>query len=640
MYKSSLIFLFIITISIYSKAQCPLNINQTPTINTNGQILYYPFNGNTINQGSGSYTATISGATYSTGICGQAMEFDGVDDFVKIDPFISLTGNYTVSAWIYINNMQNSMAVFTTRDQCATTYRGYSQGEIFINYYNTASSNFPQELNYNVNVHQNCTGYSHGDRYNAVNYTFATGSWHLITVSVQNNSSESRIIKYYIDCQQYTNNQHLNTSTAAAFSPNNNNKTFIGAVSEVNNFIYSFNGKIDEFRLFNRVLPIDEVLDLYHSCKPLDINISTYNGICTGDSAFIELENTQTGVSYQLYDSTNQQFIGGSINGGCNTISFSTGLITSSTDFYIKATDTGCTVVLDTIISLNPNSGASSNYYDTINVCLNESILINGNLYYPPASIIDSMLSVAGCDSINHTILLAVALPQIDLGNDTSICNGDSINLQIPSTLSNITWSTGSNQPSIWANTAGQYWVVASDTMCSNSDTININNSSTTIIDINDTSFCIGYKWLITLPTQNQYQWFNGSTNNSIVIVDSGDYWVNITDKCKTYKDYFSVHTIDCYCQITIPNAFTPNGDGINDVFFPVINCRLDIYRLYIFNRWGDLIFESFNQDETWDGRYKGSDVTDGVYFYRMEYLHEETNENEDYKTGSVTILR
>ena len=624
-----------------AKAQCPLDIHQTPTLNTNGQILYFPFNGNATNQGSGSYSATVSGATYTGGICGQALDFDGVNDYVKINPFVPMTGNFTIASWIYIDSLQNSMGIFATRDQCVTTYRGYSQAEVFINYYNSAQGNYNQELDYNINQHQNCTGFSAGDRYNAQNYIFSTGGWHFIAVSVQNNSNESRVVSFYIDCQLHSTIQYMNYPSSSSFNPNNNNKTFIGAVSQVPNYFYTFNGKIDEFRLYNHVLTIEELRNLYHSCKPLDITISTYLGNCTGDSAVIELINTQNGVAYQLFDSTNQQNIGAVQNGNCGNLFFNTGLVTTPTVFYIKALRIGsnCKIVLDTLISLNPSSGGSV-LYDSIELCNGDSIYLGGHFHTAPALVSDTLIDINGCDSILKTTLISRPLPLLNLGNDTAFCNGDSVKLAITNNFYSILWNTGSITNFIYVNSAGSYWVEVSDSICKNSDTIYVNNLSNSHITINDTSFCEGDLWTINLPATNSYLWSTGSAGSQISIQDSGLYWVQIQDVCKKYTENFKVNTLDCSCMMAVPNVFTPNGDGLNETFFPVISCELDYYHLYIFNRWGQLLYETGSQYDVWDAKYQGKSVPDGVYFYLIEYLHLRTSAKKNEKRGSVTVLR
>ncbi len=632
----TLILVFLFSISTEnSYAQCPHDLNQSVAVPTNGMILYYPFNGNTTNLGSGNYTATVSGATYGTGICGQGMHFDGVDDYIRITPYVSLANNFSITAWVYVDSMTQNLAIFATRDQCPTTYRGYSQGEIGINYYTSASGG-PNRVRYVINTHQNCTGWSAGDRYYIPNYIYSSGSWHFIAISVQGNSTDSRIIKTYIDCQLYSMTQYYNYNTTPAFNPNNNNKSFIGAASSITTWSYTFNGTIDEFRLYNRVLSDQEMLKLYEKCKPLGININKYIGNCNGDSADIELINTQQGVSYQLYDSTNQQNIGPAQTGGCSSLFFSTGLVTTPTDFYIKATNSNCQIVLDTIISFNPAAGTPYIKHDSIEVCEGDSIFIKGHFYTAPNTLYDSLVDVNGCDSIMITHLLQHKLPYVDLGNDTALCQGDSIYLSVGN-FNSILWSTGDTTQGIFVDTTGIIWVNVSDSLCSNSDTIGVTNLTTYYIDIKDTSFCDDKSWQISLPASNTYLWSNGSSNNSVIISDSGQYWVQIKDLCKTYTDSFYVTTLDCSCMMAVPNVFTPNNDGVNDFWYPVINCEFEDYHLVIYNRWGKLLFESYNQKDKWDGKYSGNEVPDGVYFYLIRYKH---LGKDGERSGSITIFR
>ena len=71
-----------------------------------------------------------------------------------------------------------------------------------------------------------------------------------------------------------------------------------------------------------------------------------------------------------------------------------------------------------------------------------------------------------------------------------------------------------------------------------------------------------------------------------------------------------------------VPNAFTPNESGVNDVFLPVMTSGIDIYeyKLTIFNRWGEVVFISYNPAEGWDGRYNGKVVQNGVYVWQIDY--------------------
>jgi gliding motility-associated-like protein len=89
--------------------------------------------------------------------------------------------------------------------------------------------------------------------------------------------------------------------------------------------------------------------------------------------------------------------------------------------------------------------------------------------------------------------------------------------------------------------------------------------------------------------------------------------------------------------ELYVPNTFTPNGDGIND-YFSAVSRSVQEYRLMIFNRWGDMIFESDKIDQGWDGNYAGSEAKQDVYAYRIEArLY-----NGEYREllGQVNLIR
>jgi gliding motility-associated-like protein len=91
-----------------------------------------------------------------------------------------------------------------------------------------------------------------------------------------------------------------------------------------------------------------------------------------------------------------------------------------------------------------------------------------------------------------------------------------------------------------------------------------------------------------------------------------------------------------------MPNAFTPNGDGINETFGPDFKCDNPKYLLMrIFNRWGEKVYETNDLNGQWDGRYKNTMQPPGVYVYYVEFVGMQNNEEKTYKMmGSVTIIR
>ena len=93
--------------------------------------------------------------------------------------------------------------------------------------------------------------------------------------------------------------------------------------------------------------------------------------------------------------------------------------------------------------------------------------------------------------------------------------------------------------------------------------------------------------------------------------------------------------------KIGIPNAFTPNGDGLNDEFNIVSNYMLNYFRMQIFNRWGQLVFETTDQLLGWDGTYKGNKLTTDSFIWKIsyEYSNDGSNFQNISKTGTVMLI-
>lgn len=86
-----------------------------------------------------------------------------------------------------------------------------------------------------------------------------------------------------------------------------------------------------------------------------------------------------------------------------------------------------------------------------------------------------------------------------------------------------------------------------------------------------------------------------------------------------------------------IPNAFTPNGDGLNDVF-KIKSENFSFYHMAVYNRWGDLLFESHQVNQGWDGSYQDNVLPVGVYSYQV--VLRDMNGTEWNETGQVTLAR
>jgi gliding motility-associated-like protein len=92
-------------------------------------------------------------------------------------------------------------------------------------------------------------------------------------------------------------------------------------------------------------------------------------------------------------------------------------------------------------------------------------------------------------------------------------------------------------------------------------------------------------------------------------------------------------------CNIAVPNAFTPNGDGTNDFLYPLNAIKADKLEFLVFNRWGQLIFRTNNWKNGWDGRFKGQPQPSGAYVWLLRYINRDTDQRFE-KKGSAILIR
>lgn len=142
------------------------------------------------------------------------------------------------------------------------------------------------------------------------------------------------------------------------------------------------------------------------------------------------------------------------------------------------------------------------------------------------------------------------------------------------------------------------------------------------------------------------YLWNDGRKAPSRSVSDTGIYWVLGFDSCSNATiDTFTVTaSCDCHKSVFVPNSFTPNSDGENDVFYPRSGPNVKKIKTFrVYNRWGELLFERENLDpndasNAWDGTYKGNLPLPDVYVWVVEAIC--ANDLQVNKKGSVTIIR
>jgi gliding motility-associated-like protein len=98
----------------------------------------------------------------------------------------------------------------------------------------------------------------------------------------------------------------------------------------------------------------------------------------------------------------------------------------------------------------------------------------------------------------------------------------------------------------------------------------------------------------------------------------AASYYITAVDSFNNESARSLIITVDDCIKYTLPNVFSPNGDGINDFFRPIENQDVERVEMQVFNRWGQLVFETEDPEINWNGKHKNSNdlVSPGIYYY------------------------
>lgn len=228
--------------------------------------------------------------------------------------------------------------------------------------------------------------------------------------------------------------------------------------------------------------------------------------------------------------------------------------------------------------------------------------------------------------------------PVVNLGPDTVICADKPLQLNVNPIYSSTWYPGGTNGAFINVSNSGTYIVKAVDGNCDAYDTIIIRSITAPKLDrMVDTTLCGGsfLKFNLKVDMGNAF-WSDGSNLKDRVITQSGFYKVTLSNKCGTVSDSFNLQVEETACVIFFPNAFTPNGDLLNDTWQPF--GKYEFLNMNVFNRWGEKVYTS-DKSPVWDG-YNDKDLClDGVYNIVFEYLIQDGNAQKKVTKGLVVHL-
>ena len=347
-------------------------------------------------------------------------------------------------------------------------------------------------------------------------------------------------------------------------------------------------------------------------------------------------------------------------------------IVDSTSTYWVDVTDTatGCTTRDSIEVTINSlpikslgtdtsacgshtlDAGNSGALFSWSTTDTSQTIVVNTtNTYW-----VD--VTIGGCttrDSIDVTINPSPAANITPVGA-TTLCSGDTVELQ-SDTANTYLWllngsGTGLTSQSIYVSTSGDYQVVVSNiagcTDTSTIETITV-NPLLPIANFGHSGSSLTVTFTDSSVNETMWVWDFGDGNTDTVqnpvhtYAIAGSYNVCLIagNACGSDSICDSVTAKVIKIQLFIPNAFSPNGDGENDVF-RVIGSGIKKISLVVYNRWGEEVFETKDIKEAteigWDGKHNGEEQGMAVFVYYLEVEFEDGT--PDIRKGDVTLIR
>lgn len=239
-----------------------------------------------------------------------------------------------------------------------------------------------------------------------------------------------------------------------------------------------------------------------------------------------------------------------------------------------------------------------------------------------------------------------LSVEPFNLGPDTAICPGGfkKVNLSLTGQYAYL-WNDGTTQSNNSLRTEGVHWLKVSSGPCFSVDSIRVSITPVPKLDFPD-EIILCHKQTIELDAKNLSALviWNGVEAGRVFMLNeySGLLGVSATNVCGRDTHTIFINLVECYCDLFFPNAITPNQDDLNETFGPVANCqKLISYELKIFNRWGEMLYQTDRIEQRWDMTYKGSRVPDGVYYFLANYKGMVAGENKVFSAkGTINAFR
>lgn len=340
---------------------------------------------------------------------------------------------------------------------------------------------------------------------------------------------------------------------------------------------------------------------------------------------------------------------------------------TSTTTFIVEVEDefTGCKATDTVTVQVQPapivNLGA-----DTI-LCSGNSLALSaswtGASYTWSTGSSSPSISVnsagsywvdveVGCGTFSDTVHIQTQqAPTRTFPEDTTICVGAQVVLTPDSGATSYLWHNGSTSSHMVARDGGMYWVHASNSCGTVEDSFELSVNKPVHFTLGpDVEACDGDTILLEAPDgPYSLNWQDGATTSEYFVTEEGTFLLSVTNDCGTTQDEVEVSFQDCppdpedtIYKFWIPNAFSPNGDDVNDVLEIGGNTdQLKNFRVRIFNRWGQLLYITYDPEFQWGGLYNGEKCPSSTYVFVLDAVEVdvETSQQEQIKLNQLIHL-
>lgn len=224
------------------------------------------------------------------------------------------------------------------------------------------------------------------------------------------------------------------------------------------------------------------------------------------------------------------------------------------------------------------------------------------------------------------------------------LCEGEQLELDGRFLSGQAFWSNGSQDSVIKVSTPGTFMLeVQIDTVSLYDTVVVISADQPVNYLVIDTILCPDQVYIWTENLYGSYFWSDGYQERGRDFLSHGNYELTVENDCTEYFREFNVRIENCDCQLFIPSAFSPDGNGINDEMELFFNCDypFEIKNMAVFDRWGNQVYSSSHASQFWDGTSNGQEMENGVYVWVLEYIvHTGTGSERKVKTGDITLLR